>query len=173
MTIVKVVMQTIMTNDQSLLNSIPMISVPMYPMSISARAIVAPAAMKIKSENRQDIRTTYRLYRGTFPLLILLAVMPIRFMKTFYHYGAITQGLGPYLLPQSFDLFFRHADTVMDIGMAAQNKRSVRAFGIGLQDLERFDTGVGIETGQMHILDPPTDPLHIHPCGHSWRKRCS
>src|SRR3989338_10172992 len=112
-TTVRVVMQTIMTSGQSLLNSTPMIWVPMYAMSISARAIVTPAARKIKSENRQDIRTTYRLYRSTFPLLILLAVMPIRFMKTFYHYRDITQGLGPYLplrplreCPGSF----RHAD---------------------------------------------------------------
>src|SRR3989338_2733649 len=82
-----------------------MISAPIYPMSISARAIAAPAAIKIKRENRQDIRTTYRLYKGTFPLLILLAAIPIRFMEVFYHYRAITQGLGPYLLPVSF----RHA----------------------------------------------------------------
>ena len=42
----------------------------------------------------------------------------------------------------------------MDIGMAAQNKRNVGAFGIGLQDIERFDAGSGIETGQVHVFDP-------------------
>src|SRR3989338_5509272 len=99
-TIVKTTMQAVMINDQSLLNSRPTISVPTYPMSISARAIVAPAAVKMKRENRQEIRTTYRLYKGMFPLLILLAAIPIRFMEVFYHYQAITQGLGPYLLPK-------------------------------------------------------------------------
>ncbi|MBU4333196.1 MAG: hypothetical protein KKD07_02010, partial [Candidatus Omnitrophica bacterium] len=56
--IVKEIIQTTRTSDQSLSNLTSMISLPKYPIIMRAKVTTEPDTININNENKDEIRTT-------------------------------------------------------------------------------------------------------------------
>ena len=79
-TILKVTIQVVKIANHFSCSSGPIISLEMLDIIISAKRNVVPATININTENIKDIKITYILYRNRFPLQILLAAIPMRFI---------------------------------------------------------------------------------------------